>query len=75
MKDDFEDYLHSKRWTTKEQEDSFIGLTNVDMNTAAGFRQGWVEQAVHDIKKYEKENPEWKELGDKERKEFWRKKS
>lgn len=70
----FEQYLHWKRWTSQEEEDNWIGLTNIDMNTGSGYRQCWVESAVYSIKECEKTNPEWKILGDKEREEYWKKK-
>lgn len=70
----FEHYLHVKRWTTEEDERDFKGLTITDMYPFSNYLKGWVEQAVYDIKKYEKEHPEWKELGDKERQEYWEKK-
>lgn len=70
----FDQYLHVKCWTSQEDEDDFKGFTDINMNTGAGFRKGWIEQAVYDVKQYEKEHPEWKKLGDKEREEFWKKK-
>lgn len=71
--DPFEQYLHWKRWTSKEDEDNFVGLTITDMSEFRNYLKGWIEGAVHSIKHCEEQNPAWKKLGDKEREEFWKK--
>lgn len=71
--DSFNDYLHCKRWTSKEDEDNFVGLTVTDMSEFRNYLKGWIESAVHIIKKHEQENPSWKALGDAERESYWKK--
>ncbi len=78
MNKDFEHYLHLKRWSNEETDRKWLKSLEEPLPNHYGtsffeFQRMWVESAIYQIDEYEKQYPEWKESGDKERESFWKK--
>lgn len=72
MNDEFEDYLHCKRWTDEENDPERIKHFDTS-HPFQEYQKMWLESALWHIKNYEEKYPSWKKLGDEERERFWRK--
>ena len=77
MNEEFEQYLHLKRFTDEKADREWLESLGPLRSPHYGttyqeYKQIWIESALYYIEQYEKQHPEWKELGDKEREEYWK---